>query len=195
METKPKKMDLRVKKTKRLIRNAVAGLMKEKDIDAITVKEVAETADINRKTFYNYYANVGQVVDEIENEVVASLAQVMEETDLKAVLQNPSRLFQHLVEVLNLDPDLYGSLMQMKGNGRLVSKMAEDVKDKARGSYAGQVNLSRERLDYLLEYEFTGMFSAFRKWYSSDRTMPLEVVSQDIGMAAVRGFSGFVEES
>ena len=55
MENKPKPVDRRVLKTKRAIRNAFAKLMVEKDINDITIMELAETADINRKTFYNYF--------------------------------------------------------------------------------------------------------------------------------------------
>ena len=39
----------RVRKTKRAIRNAFAALLAEKDVNQITVKDIAERADINRK--------------------------------------------------------------------------------------------------------------------------------------------------
>ena len=58
MENKTKSVDRRVIKTKRAIRNAFAKLMVEKDINDITIIELAEAADINRKTFYNYYSGV-----------------------------------------------------------------------------------------------------------------------------------------
>ena len=48
------KQDRRVVKTKRAIRNALVQLLSEKELDQITVKELADRADINRKTFYNY---------------------------------------------------------------------------------------------------------------------------------------------
>ena len=47
MEEKEKKPDRRVLKTKKAIRNALAQLLAEKELEEITVKEVADTADIN----------------------------------------------------------------------------------------------------------------------------------------------------
>ena len=44
-------MDLRIKKTKRAIRRAFAELIKEKPMEKITVKEIAERAEINKTTF------------------------------------------------------------------------------------------------------------------------------------------------
>ncbi|MBQ6092762.1 MAG: TetR family transcriptional regulator, partial [Clostridia bacterium] len=62
--------DRRVRKTKKAIRNAFAALLATQDINQITVKEIADKADINRKTFYNYYRGIHEVMDEIENSLV-----------------------------------------------------------------------------------------------------------------------------
>ena len=64
-----KKTDRRVLKTKRAIRNAFATLLSEKDLNAITIKDISDVADINRKTVYNYYAGIHEILDEIENEI------------------------------------------------------------------------------------------------------------------------------
>ena len=62
MESTAHKPDRRVARTKKAIKNAFAELMAEKEFSEITVKNIAETADINRKTFYNYYNSVYDVV-------------------------------------------------------------------------------------------------------------------------------------
>jgi len=68
MEKSTEKIDRRILKTKRAIRNALAGLLATKELSEITIREIADAADINRKTFYSYYRDVYQIVDEIENE-------------------------------------------------------------------------------------------------------------------------------
>ena len=75
--------DRRIIKTKRAIRNAFAKLMVEKDINDITVVELAETADINRKTFYNYYSGVYQVVEDIENDISTSYERLPGKVEFK----------------------------------------------------------------------------------------------------------------
>ena len=44
-------MDRRVQRTKNKLNESLMILMKEKNINQITVKELAELSDINRKTF------------------------------------------------------------------------------------------------------------------------------------------------
>ena len=68
--TMDKKMDRRVLKTKRAIYNAFVELLSEKEINHITITDISKKADINRKTFYNYYSNTYEVMEEIENLMV-----------------------------------------------------------------------------------------------------------------------------
>ena len=49
------KEDRRIRRTKRLLRQALAELMNEKDFKDITVKEITDRADLNRGTFYFHY--------------------------------------------------------------------------------------------------------------------------------------------
>ena len=53
-----KKLDRRTAKTKKAIAIALAKLLSEKEINKITITDIAKEADINRKTFYNYYSSV-----------------------------------------------------------------------------------------------------------------------------------------
>jgi AcrR family transcriptional regulator len=50
-----KKEDLRVKKTKKGLYEALMALLSEKTFDAITVRELCDTANIRRATFYKHY--------------------------------------------------------------------------------------------------------------------------------------------
>ena len=47
--------DRRVRKTKKQLRMALTTLMMEKSVGEITVREIAELADVNRGTFYAHY--------------------------------------------------------------------------------------------------------------------------------------------
>lgn len=67
------KSDPRIRKTRSAIRGAFIRLMQEKDFDAITVKDIAECAQINRKTFYAHYETKEQLFSGILEEMFADL--------------------------------------------------------------------------------------------------------------------------
>ena len=62
-----KKEDLRVVKTKEIIRNTFKNMILEMDYDYITIKELTERAKINRKTFYLHYESLDDLLLEIQN--------------------------------------------------------------------------------------------------------------------------------
>ncbi|WP_010095469.1 TetR/AcrR family transcriptional regulator [Ornithinibacillus scapharcae] len=58
------KVDKRIKKTKRSLRNAYIELMEKYAEDEITVSMIAQYADLNRATFYAHYSNKEEFLQE-----------------------------------------------------------------------------------------------------------------------------------
>lgn len=53
------------KDTKKLIFDTFIGLLGRKPFDKITVKDIVETCDINRNTFYYYYSDIYDLLEEV----------------------------------------------------------------------------------------------------------------------------------
>ena len=69
-------MDLRIEKTERGIKNAFIELRSGKPLEKITVKELCESARINKSTFYAHYKDIYDLSDAMEEEVVQSIAKM-----------------------------------------------------------------------------------------------------------------------
>lgn len=63
-------MDLRVLKTKNSIEDSLFYLLERKDFKDITVQNILDTALINRSTFYRYYKDKYDLVEQIEAEYI-----------------------------------------------------------------------------------------------------------------------------
>lgn len=187
-----KRPDRRVAKTKKAIKTAFAKLLSEKDINSITVKDVADCADINRKTFYNYYAGVYQVIDEIENDIIAEFDKTIREIDFENEIHNPYTIFDKLTAVIGRDIDFYGYLMKMDNNVSLVSKIAGLLKERLKAAFAERVTIDAARLDMIAEFAISGMTAVYQSWFNSDRSVPFEVLSKDMGVMTILGLSGFL---
>ena len=61
-----KKEDRRVRRTKKMLTQALTQLMQEKQIKEITVKELTDLADMNRGTFYLYYRDVYDMLEKLD---------------------------------------------------------------------------------------------------------------------------------
>lgn len=59
--------------TKIKIKEAFLELYKIKNFQRITVKDICQKAYVARTTFYHYYKNIVEVIEEIEDEVINKL--------------------------------------------------------------------------------------------------------------------------
>ncbi len=65
-----KETDPRVKRTRRLILDALGQLLSEKNFQAITVQHIAERATVNRATFYAHFVDKYAALDSLVEEGV-----------------------------------------------------------------------------------------------------------------------------
>lgn len=66
-------MDKRFEKTEKAIKEAFMKLRTKKPLEKISVKELCESADINKSTFYSHYEDIYALSDALEHEVVLSI--------------------------------------------------------------------------------------------------------------------------
>ena len=90
-----KKEDRRVRRTKKMLTQALTKLMQEKQVKDMTVKELTELADMNRGTFYLYYKDVYDMLERLEDNLFASLDQILEPKTGEADDPTRQMLLQH----------------------------------------------------------------------------------------------------
>ena len=193
METR--KPDRRVVKTKRAIHKAFASLLSEKEINDITVRDIADLADINRKTFYNYYTGVYAVLDEIENEVIGTLESALGGIDFREAMSHPYQVFEKLTAIINTDLDFYGHLLSMQSNVSLITKTVKLLKKKTREAMLVQLPVKEKEIDILLDYAFSGMLTVYQQWFNSDRSQSIEEISEILSELCFNGLNGILASS
>lgn len=194
MAEEPKKIDRRVLKTKKAIHNAFAQLLSEKNLSDITIKDIADRADINRKTFYNYYSGVYQVVDEIENEIVSLFESTLKTVDFSVAMRQPSLIFGRLTDIISSDLEFYGHLLRSDRDTSLTTKIAQAVMKAAKRSLAPQLALDDETLDIATRYVVSGMLSVYQDWFRTGRHQSIEELSKLVGQLCFYGLNGILQE-
>ena len=89
-------LDRRVRKTRRQLKECLTRLLKEKKIQDITVRELAEMADINRGTFYLHYKDVFDLMDQIKNELIEEVESVLTHHPVPELVARPSLALSEL---------------------------------------------------------------------------------------------------
>ena len=190
--TEQKKPDRRVVRTKKAIRNAFARLSSRRSLGEITVKELSEEADINRKTFYNYYSDIFQVMDEVENEIVTAFTAAFRSVDLAEALQDPNLIVSRMMRIIDDDLDFYGHVFSLGVNASLLDKLIRVRKEMIREEVNRTVTVDQELLNFALDVEIGGLVSAYQAWFSSGRRMDRETLAKNVSAITFFGVNGLV---
>ena len=161
--------------------------MAKKDMDDITVTDIASRAIINRKTFYNNYRGVYELVDELENEVIRTFDTAMQEIDF---VENPYAVFMKLTEIINSDMDFYGALLRSSRNAGLTHKIRLTLQQKAQERFESRIDLPPERISVMMDYAVSGMVAVYQSWFNSERRQSIEEISDIASRMCLTGLRG-----
>lgn len=100
METK--KEDLRVRKTKRSIKQTLDTLLQTKPLEKISVTEIARNAEINKGTFYLHYNDIYDLYNEFIHDIISDMISQID--FLPEFFTAPESFLQKMLNQRNMEP-------------------------------------------------------------------------------------------
>ena len=189
-----KKIDRRIIKTKRAICNAFTELLQTKDINEITITDIANKADVNRKTIYNYYTGVHEIVGEIEDRLVSNFELLMKDVDIRQSLDDPSILFTTITNLLSDNFDFYGKLMNLSANSQLTNKIVKSLEERVKKLFISQNLFELNKVELVSTYIVTGLIAVYQYWFNTGREIPINEFSEDVRKLVYTGVSQIIKK-
>lgn len=104
--------DRRVRRTRRMLHQALRELMAEKRYDSITVQDILDQADVGRTTFYAHYQDKEDLATSMLIDLMDRLLSVLDEPGQEDQQILPTRiLFKHIEE----NHEIFKGMMQGRG--------------------------------------------------------------------------------
>lgn len=119
-------MDLRVKKTRSSIINAFLQLRAKKPLERITVKELADLAEINKATFYLHYKDIYDLSEQLENDIFERAFNNIEHPN--SVLSEPSLFIREFVGTFIANQSLIDIIFGNDRRNILADKFETEIK-------------------------------------------------------------------
>ena len=192
-----RKVDIRVIKTKKAIREAVLQLLGDKTIDDISITELAEVAQINRKTFYNYYQHPYQILDELEGELAEEFVSAINASDWDDWYDGQSfdfhKIFSCVTRSVQENKETYRHLLKIKKTSDIMVKIENRLKVEAIEYFSRYLNIDKEFIVMIMEYVISGMFGVYRKWFSDGQQVPADEVAKNIGIISLGGINALLQ--
>ena len=122
-------IDRRVKKTKKQLRLALMHLMTQKSAKSISVRELAEQADINRSTFYIHYKDVNDLLLHLEDEMAERLSELCRRHDPRDSMTGGYPFLTDLYAFIQENADLCKVLLGGYGDRAYTERICRILRD------------------------------------------------------------------
>ncbi len=159
-------MDRRVKRTRKAIKDAFLTLSQNQDINKIKVSELAELADINRKTFYLHYVDIFGVLEEIQNEFILEADLLVSGMGILNPLYkvDASRL---LFEKLDFTSRKFKIILNTEVYNSIMNKTKEHFRALLIKEYENQGGENKEFFSYVFTFYSSGILDVFKDWFEN----------------------------
>ena len=126
-KSSPVNADPRVKRTRRLLRDALVSLILKKDFASITIREVTERAEVAYITFYRHFESLDQLLMEVLDEGLVELMthiETLAKQSDRSSLETEGRL---IFEFIGQKADLFHILLKSQSVTRVRKKVVSNI--------------------------------------------------------------------
>ena len=165
IEAPQKKEDRRVRRTKKLLTQALTQLLQEKQINEITVKELTDLADMNRGTFYLYYKDIFDMLEKIEDGLFEALDEIVSLHEHDDVSHQTTPILLDLFHFIEENQEMCRVLLSPHGDMNFLHRLNEVVREKCLKAWP---NIRKEKgeadFDYHYSFVVFGCAGVIRAW-------------------------------
>lgn len=168
--------DRRVEKTRNAIINAFKEMIIEKDFDEITIKELAERANINRKTFYLHYESMEEILFDVTVELSEQVFGSLNNKgffDPNVIGITP--LIETIDELINSNYELTRKLISANSY-RFFSRNIKDlIKDAVIRKIKKHIDMSEYKMNLVGDFIASGLSKLLKDWFENPQLTINEV--------------------
>jgi len=169
--------DRRVLKTEKSIREAFLFLLKEKNLNQITVSEISKQADLGRGTFYLHYRDVYDLYDHVENELYKELEQIFDNSYPSIYSKNLMNLTEGITKYIFENRDVFLTFIRLEGSEKTISKLKDFfsrivLQEAVKLSGSVQINADYDAVEAI--FTVSGVVGVLEEWLNNGIALPQE---------------------
>lgn len=193
------RVDSRPIKTKKSIKQALLVLLKEKDISSITISELANCANVSRKTFYLHYKDISQILEDIKNDLQNLFDDSVMKDKRVGFRVRTLNFINNIVQRVNEEEDYY-ALMASSDYAKIIFNPIEDrLKEEFLYALDTETNLKQDVKECLIDFMIGGIVNSVLKWANNpDGISPaeqsrilFEIINNNVACYLNNNFNGY----
>ena len=156
--------------TRKKLLDGFWNLYKKKDITQITVKNICDIASYERTTFYRYFTDITDILNQLEDYVINNIKN---EISIKLKSIEPITISS---EGFTKFTSVYGEYLVIfseKGNISFYKKFKELIKTDGYDYLIINI-IDDNKKDFVFEFIFSSLINAFIYWYRHQKKISIE---------------------
>ena len=176
------KVDRRIKRTQKLLQEALISLTLEKGYDAVTIREITERADVGYTTFFRHYPDKESLLADVLN-LMREEFQVELTPDL--ILSQPEKMGALLFEYVRENRDLCRVLLDSTNTMALLRPLQEMGLQEAEMMFGPPAGLQM-MVDLAVNHLMTSLVLLIRWWLDHDMPYTPEKMGEIVAELIIR---------
>jgi AcrR family transcriptional regulator len=169
-------------------------VLKEKEIDKITVSDITKKAGIVRSTFYNHYENVPVLINAIEDKTINDIFALMETFSPKNDKEVCKAYFLTICEYTMNNPFLANLLHTPRGDAFFEKAMDMFHRYILKVTQSTPPDYSKEEFSYMIACAIGSTIGVLHKWVHEKFRVPKETIADIMAQAFMSGILPFISK-
>jgi AcrR family transcriptional regulator len=184
----PKGTNRSVRRTRAKLRDGLTQLLREKPLNSITVRELANLVDINRGTFYLYYKDIYDMIEQIETELMEEFNDIVKLRISQSDGASPDPILADVFTFLADNVDMCAVLLGPNGDLAFVNRLKGLVRDRCLYYWTEIYNAkSTKFFDYFYAFFISGCIGMFEEWLKHGMTESPEEMADITDLMIMNG--------
>ncbi len=187
--------DRRVRKSKRAIKQAFIQLLKENNLDRITIQQISDLADVNRGTFYLNYEDKYALLDEMENEQIEKIKEFVDirkmdlstKTSDRFIEDFANKIIKNVITHIEHNIEFYQVILNLERKSQIEEQLADIVRSNIKHLIGNKDNVFGIPENYYLSYVVGSMMSMIKYWVSDENRVSVEELVNYVSTIASTG--------
>ena len=164
--------------TRANLRQAFWELYAEKPVEKISVREITDRAGYNRATFYLYYHDVYELLEEIEATVLGNIERLVNERLLKGEKLEFSQHMSLILRLAQRSRDYTRVLLGPHGDPAFSDRLKEIISPLVDRFFLPEAELDEQARRVVREFYLSGILATIRTWTAEEDPMPIDQLIQ-----------------
>ena len=185
------KTDRRAQYTKMVLKQSLMGLMQEKPLAKITIKELCLRADVNRCTFYAHYADQYDLLKCIEDEILGEIQEKLANYSFREDQTAAYQIIERILLYAQENSKFCRILLSEQGDPAFQKRLMNIAQRQYVSEWTREKAMDEETAQYLYLYAVNGSIGIVHSWLKNGMKKTAREMADIIIKLVNQGMSAF----